>query len=233
MLRAIAIDDEPLALKVIENFCSHFPEVSLEKTFTSPNEGLKYINKFPVDLAFVDIQMPSLTGIELVKAIKQETLVVFTTAYDNFALEGYNLNAIDYLLKPFTLERFSAAINKVSVFRKGNLGGGKNENAFITVRADYSLVKIELNAIRYIEGLDDYIKIYCGDTKPVVTRSTMKSILDVLPEDMFIRVHRSFIVPLNCILALKTKVLVLNGNIEIPIGQSFEENLVSKFKASS
>lgn len=122
MIKAIAIDDELLALKVIENFCSKVDSVSLEKTFHKPTEALKYLEEFPIDLLFMDINMPSMTGIELFRSINQKTMVIFTTAYSEYAVEGFNLNAIDYLLKPFTFERFLQGVNKpMNILKPNNL----------------------------------------------------------------------------------------------------------------
>lgn len=228
MIKAIAIDDEPLALKVIENFCSQSGDVSLLKTFTKPNEGLKYLNNFPVDLVFLDIQMPALMGTELVKLLRQDVMVVFTTAYDNFAIEGFNLNAVDYLLKPFSHERFLQAVEKVKKLSiRIQQSEGKREQ-YLTVRADYTLMRIELEKIKFIEGLDDYIKIHLEDAKPIVTRFTMKSILENLPADLFVRVHRSYIVPSQKITALKNK-FVFIGETQIPVGSSYESNLEGLF----
>ncbi len=228
MIKAIAIDDEPLALKVIENFCSQSADVNLLKSFTKPHEGLKYLNNFPVDLVFLDIQMPALMGTELVKLLRQDVMVVFTTAYDNFAIEGFNLNAVDYLLKPFSHERFIQCIEKVKKLSvRAQQSEGKKEQ-YLTVRADYTLMRIELEKIKFIEGLDDYIKIHLEDAKPIVTRFTMKSILENLPPDQFIRVHRSYIVPSGKITALKNK-LVFIGDTQIPVGSSYESNLEGLF----
>lgn len=228
MIKAIAIDDEPLALKVIENFCAQSGDVSLLKTFTKPHEGLKYLNNFPVDLVFLDIQMPALMGTELVKLLRQDVMVVFTTAYDNFAIEGFNLNAVDYLLKPFSHERFLQAVEKVKKLSiRTQQSEGKKEQ-YLTVRADYTLMRIELEKIKFIEGLDDYIKIHLEDAKPIVTRFTMKSILENLPADLFIRVHRSYIVPSNKITALKNKIVFI-GETQIPVGSSYESNLEGLF----
>jgi DNA-binding LytR/AlgR family response regulator len=225
MLKAVAIDDEPLALGLIENFCERSGDLNLVKTFTRPLEGLKYVNNFPVDILFLDIQMPSLTGIQLMAELKQEVKVIFTTAYDHFALEGFNLNAVDYLLKPFSYERFVQAIEKA---KKVGQKQDANSSPYITVRADYSLIKIELSKIRYIEGLDDYIKIHLNDSKTVVARSTMKSILEILPDEQFVRVHRSYIIPKNNITAIKNKTLYL-GEVPIPIGNSYVEKVAEIF----
>lgn len=230
MIRAIAIDDEPPALKVIESFCSDVDFILLEKTFTRPNEALKHLRKFPVDLLFLDINMPGLSGLELYKKIDQDTLVVFTTAYPEFAVEGFNLNALDYLLKPFTFERFLQAVTKAKEFYKfSNASAEPAQEQFLFIRADYSLIKITLSDILYIEGLDDYMKIHLQNQKPIVARMTMKGILEKLPSREFIRVHRSFIVPFSKIENVRKKIITIEGR-EIPIGTSYESDFFSIFK---
>lgn len=225
MINAIAIDDEPLALKVIENFCKKVPFVQLEKTFSQPTEALRHLNKYPVDLIFLDIQMPSITGIELYKSLKQNTMVIFTTAYSQYAVEGFELNAIDYLLKPYTPERFEAACNKARDFYQYTHKEKGEESAHFFVRADYSLIKIEPADIMLIEGLDDYLKIHLTGGKTVVARMTMKGILEKLPSTQFSRIHRSFIVPLAKVEKVYKKTVTVNGQ-EIPIGSSYEDDFL-------
>lgn len=229
MIKAIAIDDEPPALKVIESFCSHAENLELQKTFTSPNEALKYLRKFPVDLIFLDINMPSITGIDFYKSLERETMVIFTTAYSEYAVEGFNLNAVDYLLKPFTQERFQQAIKKASDFYlySRQLPGTVNQSLYI--RADYSLIKINFSEIVLIESLDDYLKIYLTNDKIIVARMTMKSMVEKLPVIEFIRVHRSFIVPFNKISHVRNKIITIY-NKEIPIGGNYEEAFFKVFK---
>ena len=229
MIKAIAIDDEPLALKVIENFCEKVDFIALQKTFNKPGEALKYVNKFPVDLLFLDINMPSINGIEFYKEIKQNTMVIFTTAYTEYAVEGFNLNAVDYILKPFTFERFLLAVNKASDYFNYQAQKESTGAQFIFVRADYSLLKINIANILYIEGLDDYLKIHIENQKTVVTRMTMKALLEKLPAKDFIRTHRSFIVPLSRIEGVRNKTISIAG-IEIPIGASYEEPIFKSFK---
>ncbi len=229
MIKAIAIDDEPLALKVIENFCEKVDFITLQKTFNKLGEALKYVNKFPVDLLFLDINMPSINGIEFYKEIKQNTMVIFTTAYTEYAVEGFNLNAVDYILKPFTFERFLLAVNKANDFFNYQSQKESTSAQFIFVRADYSLLKINIANILYIEGLDDYLKIHIENQKTVVTRMTMKALLEKLPAKDFIRIHRSFIVPLSRIEGVRNKTISIAG-IEIPIGASYEEIFFKSFK---
>jgi DNA-binding LytR/AlgR family response regulator len=227
MINAIAVDDEPPALSIIENFCQRIDFIKLQKTFTGPNEALKYLRKFPVSLMFLDIQMPSLTGIEMYKSVQQDTMVIFTTAFSDYAVEGFNLNAIDYLLKPFTFERFLKAANKAKDFYSYSRPVSQ-EQQYILIRADYSLVKVNLADIICIEGLDDYLKIYIMNQKTLVARMTMKSMAEKLPDRDFVRVHRSFIVPLKRISSVRNKTIYVDDK-EIPIGSSYEEAFLKLF----
>jgi DNA-binding LytR/AlgR family response regulator len=230
MIKAIAIDDELPALQIIENFCEKTGLVELQKTFLKPNEAMKYLRKFPTDLLFLDINMPSISGIELYKSIEQNTMVIFTTAYSEFAVEGFNLNAVDYLLKPFTYERFLHAVNKANDYFNSSTPSEINQEQYLFVRADYSLIKIAINDIVLIEGLDDYLKIHLQNTiKPVVTRMTMKGIMEKLTSKEFIRVHRSFIIPFSKVENVRKKIITIAGK-EIPIGSSYEADFFAIFK---
>ena len=214
-----------MALNVIEAFCAQLDYIDLQKTFTKPNEALKHLNKYPVDLLFLDIHMPSLTGIDFYKNIEQNTLVVFCTAHGQYAVEGFNLNALDYLLKPFTFERFKQATDKARDY----FSSSNNQKAqHIFVRADYSLQKIMLDDIMCIEALDDYLKIYINNQKTIVARMTMKAMLEKLPSTEFMRVHRSFIVPIKKVESLRNKMLQL-GDKKIPVGNSYEEDVLKHF----
>lgn len=225
MIKAIAIDDEPIALKVIENFCHEIETITLEKTFGNAEEGLKYLKKFPTDIIFLDIEMPNLNGIDLYKQIKQNTLVIFITSRPDYAVEGFNLNALDYLLKPFTFERFKQATDKARDYFASN---NNQKTQHIFVRADYSLQKIMLDDITCIEALDDYLKIYINQQKTIVARMTMKAMLEKLPKTDFLRVHRSFIVPIKKVESLRNKTLQL-GDKKIPVGNSYEEEVLKHF----
>jgi DNA-binding LytR/AlgR family response regulator len=228
MIKAIAIDDEPPALRLIENFCSRTEEISLEKTFTMPAEALKHLRKFPADLVFLDIQMPSANGLDFYKSIRQDTMVIFTTAYSEYAVEGFNLSAVDYLLKPFTFKRFQQAIAKAMDYYNYKKQGSGEASRYIFIRADYSLLKIALVDIIYIEGLDDYLKIHLAGSNPIVARMTMKAMIEKLPERDFIRVHRSYIIPFNRIESYRNKTILVAGE-EIPTGSSYEENFLKRF----
>ncbi|MFM2135436.1 MAG: hypothetical protein RL021_836, partial [Bacteroidota bacterium] len=203
--------------------------IDLQRTFTQPTEALRYLKKFPVDLIFADIRMPSMSGIELIKSIPQQVMVIFTTAYKEFAVESYELQAIDYLLKPFDQSRFLQAVNRAKDFFdfQQNKGGDAENEKCIFIRADYSLIKVNLQEISYIEGLGDYLKIHLPEKKPIVVRMTMKNMLDKLPASDFIRVHRSFIIPFAKVESVRNKTIKVMG-VTIPIGASFEEAFMDR-----
>jgi DNA-binding LytR/AlgR family response regulator len=224
MIRAIALDDEPLALKVIENFCSRIDYIQLEKTFTKTAEAHRHLRKQPVDLIFLDIQMPTQNGMEFYASAEQDLMVIFTTAFSEYAVEGFNVSATDYLLKPFSFDRFRQAAEKArqahdkkNLFRKEDL-------QYLFIRADYSLNKILVSDILFIEGLDDYLKIH--NQKTIVARMTMKAILEKLPVTEFVRVHRSFIVPVSRIEKVRNKIIYI-GEEEIPLSAGYESAFLS------
>lgn len=226
MIKAIAIDDELPALKVIENFSGKVDFIQLEKTFVRPGEALQYLNEDPVDLLFLDINMPSLSGIDFYKAVRMDTLAIFTTAYSEYAVEGFNLNAVDYLLKPFTFDRFFQAITKAKEIIDRRRPAAPQE--FLFLRVDYSLVKIAIADILFVEGMDDYLRIHLQSRPPLLVRMTMKAILSQLPASHFLRVHRSYIVALGSILNIRNKTIYLEGR-EIPIGVSYEKEFFARF----
>jgi DNA-binding LytR/AlgR family response regulator len=224
MITTIAVDDEPLALELIESFCARLDTVKLERTFTKVNEAQKYIKRYPVDLLLLDINMPLLSGIEFYKKIEQNTMVIFTTAYSEYAIEGFNLNAIDYILKPYSFQRFEQAVKKASDYYDYLHQKSDSVIKFIYVKADYSLIKIALDDILYVEAFADYLKIYLPNKKSITARLTMKAMIEKLPATRFIRVHRSFILPIEKIISIRSKMIEIEGR-EIPIGSSYEEDL--------
>lgn len=226
MMKAIAIDDEPLALKVITHLCDQVDFVSLEKTFTSQAEAIRYLNKYPVDLLFLDIQMPAKNGIEFYKMLENGPMVIFTTAYSEYAVEGFNVNATDYLLKPFSPDRFIQALEKAR--SEWNFRKNQATQSHLMIRADYKLHRIPYEDILYIEGLDDYIQIYQVNKPKIVARFSMKNIMEQLPDNLFIRVHRSFIVPLKRVDSVQYKSLQI-GEVTIPIGETYKEEIQKYF----
>lgn len=228
MMNAIAIDDEPLALTVIKSLCDKSERINLQKTFTQPSEALKYLQKHPVDLVFCDIQMPAMTGINFVKSLQRKTIVIFTTAHSEYAAVSYELDVIDYLLKPINLKRFSQAITKAQEYFDFINKKDQLVDKSIFVRADFRLVKISLADILYIEGLADYLKIYIKDRKTIVTRMPMKDMMEKLNSDDFIRVHRSFILPFSKIEAVRGTTIFV-GDKEFPIGRTYTEDFFRRY----
>lgn len=229
MIHAIAIDDEPPALQLITHFCGQVDMIQLDRTFTVPSEALKYINTHPVDLMFLDIQMPEILGTDFRKKIEKDIMVVFTTAFSNYAVEGYELNVIDFLLKPYSMERFKQTVDKINThyhLSKNNSVEGRN---FIYLRADYSLVKVDLNHLMYIQGLEDYCKFYFENSSPMIFRITMKSLMEKLPESDFVRIHRSYIVRLDKAKKSRANTIYV-GDIELPIGRLYKDQLLDYFK---
>ncbi|GAC1395097.1 MAG: LytTR family DNA-binding domain-containing protein [Sediminibacterium sp.] len=220
MITCIAIDDEPLALQLINEYCGKISFLRLEKVFTNTDEARSYLQQHSVDLLFLDIQMPDINGVQFYKALTQKPPVVFTTAYKDFAVEGFNVDAIDYLLKPFEYDRFLKAIYKAKEYIEF-LSSQEMQLNSIFVKVNYEIMKINLKDIELIEALDDYIKIYIKPT-PVLTLMTLKSIQEKLPARDFARVHRSFIVPLGRIEKFSKTKLWIAGK-EIPIGSSYDQ----------
>lgn len=225
MIKAIAVDDEPLALMVIENYCARNEHVELVKTFSNLKDAQKYMNQFQIDLLFLDIQISRSNGMDFYKGLEHKVPVIFTTAFSEYAIEGFNVAALDYLLKPIEYERFDEAIQKaVLIIVDKKLVEDQN---FLTIRADYKLNKIPYDEILYLEGLDDYVKIHLNDGKKITARISMKGMQEKLPDHLFLRVHRSYIVPLNKIKSFQNKVLSL-GEIEIPVGDTYKSIVAEK-----
>jgi len=228
-LTCIAIDDEPLALELMEEYISRFPSLKLLQTFEDALSGSEFIKHNQVDLLFVDINMPDISGIELVKSLDPKPMIIFTTAYKNYAFEGFELQAIDYLLKPIDSDRFSKSVEKaVDFYRYKNVPVQTPENKSLYVYSEYRMIKIDLPDIEYIESMEDYIKIYLtNQPKPVLTLMTLKKVLEKLPADSFSRIHRSYIVSLAHIKSIHNKKVQLK-TAELPIGNSYSE-IISKW----
>lgn len=220
MIHCIAIDDEPLALQLINEYCSKISFLKLEKTFTNTDEARVFLQENKIDLLFLDIQMPDINGMQFYKSLTDKPPVIFTTAYKDFAAEGFNVDAVDYLLKPFEYDRFLKACYKANEYLEF-LSTQELQLNSIFVKVNYEIMKINLKDIELIEALDDYIKIYIKPN-PVLTLMTLKSIQEKLPSRDFVRVHRSFIVPLNRIEKFSKTKLWIAGK-EIPIGSSYSQ----------
>jgi two-component system, LytTR family, response regulator len=227
MLRCIAIDDEELALELLVDNIRKVPYLELVAACNNPLEAIKVLQQQPVDLIFLDIQMPGLTGIQFIQTISKNYLFILITAYEKYALEGYNLNVVDYLLKPVELDRFIKACNKANeLYQLRNHPKISETSAdYFFVNVEYSLVKVQKSDISYVEGLKDYVKIHLrSDNKPVITRMSIKSVEEQLNSSQFIRIHKSYIVALAAISSVR-KNSVFIGSIELPLGESYRDNL--------
>ena len=231
MIKAIIVDDEPLALDVLETYIEQLPDLELVKRCNNAFEANEALNNHEVDLMFLDIQMPQLTGIELLKSISNPPLVVFTTAYADYAVEGFELDALDYLLKPISLERFMKAVNKASaVLNAKAVGDGEYEKSdqYFFVKADKKLVKVNFDDIIYIEGLKDYVIIRMENGR-VITLQTMKSLAQKLPNEIFKRIHRSYIVNVQKIKAIVGNMVEVTEKAQakhLPIGKNYRDELL-------
>ena len=229
MITAIAIDDEPLALAVIKTFCQKVDFINLKGSFTETGAALKYLHDSPVDLLFLDINMPAISGIDFYKQISKNTMAIFTTAHSEFAVECFDLSAVDYILKPFEFARFQKAVDKAKEFQAFFAHKDNTASQYLFVKADYSLVKVAFSDILYIEGLDNYIKIHFENGKSLLVRMSMKGVSEKLPANEFVRVHRSFIIKLHKVKSVRNKTIFLD-KVEIPIGTNYVEDVLKLFK---
>lgn len=229
MINAIALDDEFPALKVLGSFCERSNDIiQLKESFTNVEEGRQYLESNEVDLLFLDVNMPQQSGIEFYKSLEKKPFVVFTTAYSEFAVEGFNLNAIDYLLKPFKYERFVESVEKVKEQIEVKEMAATTQRHFF-VRADYSQQKVSLDDLEYIEALNDYLRIVQSFAKPIVARMTMKEMEKKLPSKEFMRVHRSYIVSLKKITQVHNKVINI-GDKEINLSRGYFKEFTQRIK---
>lgn len=222
LITCIAVDDEPLALKLIRDYASKMPQLQLLHTFSNALEAVGYLRERPVDLLFTDINMPDITGMDLVKSLETRPMIIFTTAHRKFAADGFDLDAVDYLVKPFAFDRFKKAVEKAQAFATPKPVSHPAEEESIFVRAEYKRVQIPLGEIVYIEALEDYIRIHLQKTKPVMTLMTLKSIFEKLPNDKFARIHRSYIIPYAGIQHIGHRKLTLLNGIELPVSESYQ-----------
>jgi two-component system LytT family response regulator len=227
MIRCLAVDDEPLALELLEDNISKVPFLELVASCSNAFEAMKVLETTPIDLIFLDIQMPGLTGLQWISSMREKPLIILITAYEKFALEGFNLDVTDYLVKPVSLDRFIKACQKARELMELRKAKKSNEAPpdFIFVPADYSLVKVTISDIRWIEGLKDYIRIHLkSSSKPLVTRFTMKNIEDTLPSSLFIRIHKSYIVAVSAITAVRKSSVFLDDT-ELPVSDNYRDEL--------
>jgi two-component system LytT family response regulator len=231
MLRCIAIDDEDLALELMEDYISKVPYLQLVATCDDPLDAITIIQEKQVDLVFLDIQMPGLNGLQLIESLSSNPMCILVTAYSQYALDGFNLNVIDYLVKPVPFDRFLKACNKArelhQLKHKANETSKEAELDYFFINADYSHVKISYADILWVEGLKDYIKIHLeNNAKPVVARISMKNIEEMLPASKFLRIQKSYIVSKAHITAVK-KTSVFIGSTELTIGENYKDSVLA------
>jgi len=229
ILTCAIIDDEPLAADLLASYARKTPELHLIGTYESALTAMKVLRENPVNLLFLDIQMPELSGLEFAKILPRDTRIIFTTAFDRYAIEGYKVNAVDYLLKPVSYESFLKAVNKaVEIFATENRQQVMAQDRFLYVKSEYKLMQVKLDDILYVEGVKDYIKIYLSDgRKPIMSLMNMKKIDDYLPRPQFMRVHRSYIVNMQKVNMVDRGRMVMGDNF-IPVSESYKD-LVQEF----
>lgn len=235
MIRCITIDDEPLALIQLTGYIEKVPFLKLVKACNSALEALDLLAKDPVDLIFADINMPDLNGVDFVKSLVNKPIIIFTTAYTEYAIEGFRVNALDYLLKPFGYNEFLKAANKAlhqyelqAKIQQYPLPASpeapaENGNNNLFIKADYKMIRLDMNKIIYMESQNEYIRIFFEDQKPVMTLLSMKKLEERLPAERFMRVHRSYIVNLEKITAVANNRIIYGKDTYIPIGNQYKD----------
>lgn len=225
ILNCVIVDDEPLAVELLASYARKIPFLNLVGTFNSAAASIKTIREKSVDLLFLDIQMPELSGMEYAKIINGPTKIVFTTAFSQYAVDGYRINAFDYLLKPISFEEFMRVVGKaLKCLSEKKVASGKEGNGYIFVKNDYKLVRINFKDILYAEGVKDYVKIYLKDGSSIKSLACLRNLIDFLPSPQFLRVHRSFIVNIDNMKTIDRSRFVV-GDKFIPISDTYKEQL--------
>ncbi len=229
ILKCAIIDDEPLAAGLLKSYAEKTPFLHLIGTFGSAVEAMKELREHPVQLLFLDIQMPELSGIEFAKILPQETKIIFTTAFQQYAIEGYKVSALDYLMKPISYEEFLRAANKaLDWFTVSQKQQACADDRFMYVKSDYKLVRISLDDILYIEGLKDYVRIHLADDTKIMSLMSMKKLEDYLPRPEFMRTHRSYIVHMSLVQQID-RFRIVFGQDYIPISESYKDEVQQYF----
>ena len=229
MIRCLAIDDEPLALQQLVSYINKVPFLELAAQCRSAIEARRFLENDAVDAIFCDINMPDLNGMEFVKALMAPPLVVFTTAYSEYAVEGFKVNAVDYLLKPFGLQEFQRAANRLKERMEGagmtaeNTPAKETEDDTLFLKTDYRIVKVSIGDIRYVEAMSEYLKVWLeGQSKPIITLLSMKKMEERLP-DTFMRIHRSYIINLTKIQEVNKNRVIMDADTYLPIGEMYKD----------
>ena len=220
--KCIIVDDEPPAIKILQKYIEMVPQLEIIGTCNNAFQAIEILNEEKVDLMFLDINMPKLMGTQLVNTLRNPPKVIFTTAHKDYAIEAFDLDAIDYLLKPISFERFLKAVNKFCHINNIESDLSNQDPSFLYFRSDRKMIKVLLEEILYIESFKDYITIHRQNNSPIKVKLTLSSVEDMLPQNSFLRIHRSYIVSINKVTAY-TKNDVEIGNIELPFGRNYSE----------
>lgn len=225
-LRCIAIDDEPVALEIISNFCGRHGNMEL-KTYTNPIVGIEQVKRLKPDILFMDVEMGEINGVELSHELPVSTSLIFTTAYAQYAVDGFDLNAVDFLHKPFSYNRFNRAIQKaVDLKALQNMSNSPVfTDEYITVKIEYKNTNIHLKNILYIESMDNYVRFHLHAQHPLMSQLSMKKLQELLPDKKFIRIHKSFIVPIHRIASFTNKNITLYDGTTLPVGRLYLKDM--------
>lgn len=238
-ITCLAVDDEPLALSILKKYIGSVESLELVGSCQNAVQALELLQQYKVDLIFLDIQMPQIMGTDFIRTLKKSPKIIFTTAYRKYAIQGFELDAVDYLLKPISFERFLKAVNKVlqtnldvpaSIYQQNDTGS-ETTQAYLYFRVDRKMVKVFIHDILYIEGFSDYVKIMTT-SKTLITKQLITTLEETLPKEIFIRIHRSFIISVNKINSYNADIIVI-GNEELPIGRLFKQNVIRKLQLKS
>ncbi|MFI3259708.1 MAG: LytTR family DNA-binding domain-containing protein [Rikenellaceae bacterium] len=225
MIRCIAIDDEPIALSIITQYCNRRGEIELS-TYTNPIEGMEVVRRELPDLLFLDIEMGGVNGVELARELPMGVSLIFTTAYAQFAIDGFDLNAVDYLHKPFAFSRFERAVERVEQKIELMKSSAADDDE-ITLKVEYQSVRVSRSKIEYIEAMDNYVKIYLNSARPILSQMSMKSVEELLPAEQFMRVHKSYIIARQGVAAYsKREIQMRRSGVVVPIGRTYQGDFV-------
>lgn len=224
-IRCVVVDDEPLAISVLEGYINQTPFLELAEKFTNPVKAYHFLSENEIDLLFVDIQMPDLSGLDMIATLEKKPLLIFTTAYSEYAIEGFRVNAIDYLLKPIDYPDFLKAVTKAKDWiysKQAEKLNVKSNKDFLFIKSEYKIIRINFKDIKYIQGMNEYVKIHLATGKPIMSLLSLKSLEAQLPETMFMRVHKSYIVNLQKINIIERNEIVYDDGTIIPVSQQYK-----------
>lgn len=224
-LKCVVIDDEPLAVDIIAGHIDKTPFLRLSQKFNHSVRAFEYLSENITDIIFLDIQMPDMSGLELVKKLDYQPAIVFTTAYEQYALEGFRVDAVDYLLKPVDYPEFLRAAEKAKrwVLSKNKPLGLKSDKDFLFIKSEYKIIRINLNSITYIEGMSEYVRIHRENARPVMSLLSLKSLEEQLPSGRFMRVHKSYIVNLEKITEIESNIIAFGDGVLIPVSNLYRD----------